>query len=240
MYKTGDLVRYLPDGSLEFLGRLDHQVKLRGFRVELGEIESVLAQHPKIRESVVIVREDTPGAKRLVAYLVPNSEASPDAAELRSFLSPKLPDYMVPSAFVNLPSMPLTANGKVDRRALPAPDWKNPLRQKELVAPRTERERALAGIWADVLHLERVGVHDNIFELGADSLHVFQIAARANKVGLQVTPRMLLLHRTIAAIVAEMGASHGNGNGHGNGVKPAAPAIAPVSRERFRVKHQVQ
>lgn len=240
IYKTGDLVRYLPDGTLEFLGRLDHQVKLRGFRVELGEIESVLAQHPKIRESAVIVREDTPGDKRLVAYLVANSEASPDAAELRSFLSAKLPDYMIPSAFVNVLSIPLTANGKVDRRALPAPDWKNPLRQKEIVAPRTEQEQALAGIWADVLHLECVGVHDNIFELGADSLHVFQIAARANKAGLQVTPRLLLQHRTIAAIVAEMGASHGHGNGHGNGAKPAAPAIAPVSRERFRVKHQVQ
>ncbi len=235
MYKTGDLVRYQPDGTLEFLGRLDHQVKLRGFRVELGEIESVLAQLPNVRESAVIVREDTPGDRRVVAYLVCASEAAPDVAELRSFLSEKLPDYMIPSAFVGLSSMPLTANGKVDRRALPAPDWQNPVRQKQFIAPRSPHEQALAGIWAEVLHLDRVSVNDNIFELGADSLHVFQIAARATKAGLQVTPKLLLQHRTIAAVVAERAA----GNGNGNGAKPAAPAIAPVARERYRVKaHQ--
>src|SRR5262249_44337425 len=191
MYKAGDLVRYLPDGTLEFLGRLDHQVKLRGFRVELGEIESVLCQHPTIGESAVIVREDRPGDGRVVAYLVCADHGTPDVAELRSFLSEKLPDYMIPSAFVPLAAMPLTANGKVDRRALPAPDWSNPQRQKEFIAPRSPQEQALAGIWADVLHLDRVSVNDNIFELGADSLHIFQITARAAKPALQLTSPVL-------------------------------------------------
>jgi len=235
LYKTGDLVRSRPDGTLEFLGRLDHQVKLRGFRVELGEIESILVQHPKVTEAVVVIREDRPGEKRVVGYLVTTDGAALDSSELRSFLASRLPDYMIPAAFVQLAAMPLTDNGKVNRRALPAPDWKNPARAKEFVAPRSEHEQTLANIWAEVLHLERVGANDNIFELGADSLHMFQIAARANKAGLHVTPKLLLQHRTVAAVVAEMG-TNGNGKGNGNGAKPVAPAITPVSRERFRVK----
>jgi amino acid adenylation domain-containing protein len=235
LYKTGDLVRSRPDGTLEFLGRLDHQVKLRGFRVELGEIESILVQHPKASEAVVVIREDRPGEKRVISYLVTSDGAPPDSSELRSFLASRLPDYMIPAAFVHLAVMPLTDNGKINRRALPAPDWKNPVRTKEFVAPRTEQEQTLAKIWAEVLHLERVSTNDNIFELGADSLHMFQIAARANKAGLHVTPRLLLQHRTIAAVVAGMG-TNGNGNGNGNGAKPVAPTITPVSRERFRIK----
>jgi amino acid adenylation domain-containing protein len=152
LYKTGDLVRYLPDGNLEFLGRIDHQVKIRGFRIELGEIETVLGQHPSVRDVVVLAREDSPGEKRLVAYLVVEEEPGPTTAELRSFLKEKLPDYMVPSAFVVLEAFPLTPNGKVDRKALPKPDVEK-FTEKHYVGPETELERAITAIWQQVLKL---------------------------------------------------------------------------------------
>ena len=178
LYKTGDLARYLPDGNIEFLGRLDHQVKIRGFRIELGEIEAVLSQHLAVQETVVIVREDTPSDKRLVAYLVIKQEPFPTINELRSFLKEKLPDYMVPSAFMFLDALPLTPNGKVDRQALPAPDRVRPELESTFVAPRTPVEEVLAGIWAKVLGLEQVGIHDNFFELGGHSLLATQVISR--------------------------------------------------------------
>jgi len=165
LYKTGDLACYLPDGNIEFLGRIDHQVKIRGFRVELGEIEAVLGQHSAVQETVVLAREDIPGDKRLAAYVVPHNERAPAISELRDFLKKELPDYMVPSAFVMLDALPLTPNGKVDRRALPAPDTARPELEKTFVTPRTAAEEVLAGIWTKVLGLERVGVHDDFFEL---------------------------------------------------------------------------
>ena len=231
MYKTGDLVRYRPDGAIEFLGRLDHQVKLRGFRIELGEIETALSRYPGVRESVVIVREDIPGDKRLVAYVTSDHQALTITA-VREALTGKLPNYMLPSAVVRMDAMPLTPNGKIDRKALPAPDTARTGPQREYVAPRTEQEKTLATIWAEVLHLERVGVQDNLFELGADSLHIFQIVARAGKAGMRIPPALMLKHRTIAAVLAQIDSSAAPAK--------AAPAIVAVSRDRYRVKTVLQ
>ncbi len=177
LYKTGDLARYLPDGNIEYLGRLDHQVKLRGFRIELGEIEAVLVQHPEVHEAVVIIREVQPGDKRLVAYLVPTKAQEVMPKTLRQFIKEKLPDYMVPSAFVKLEAMPLTPNGKVDRRALPLPDMLGGI-ETDFVSPRTPIEEVLAAIWAEILKVEKVGIHDNFFELGGHSLLATQVISR--------------------------------------------------------------
>ncbi|NEO34423.1 MAG: AMP-binding protein, partial [Symploca sp. SIO3C6] len=177
LYKTGDLARYLTNGELEYLGRIDNQIKIRGFRIELGEIEALVSQHPEVWESVVMMREDEPGDKRLVAYAVPQSESSPTTAQLRQFLEAKLPAYMVPNAFVILENLPLTANGKINRRALPAPDV-NSDRQNQYVAPRTPTEKILAQIWGQVLKVEQVSIEDNFFELGGHSLLATQLVSR--------------------------------------------------------------
>jgi amino acid adenylation domain-containing protein len=183
LYQTGDLGRYLPDGNIEFLGRIDNQVKIRGFRIELGEIEAVLSQHPAVEETVVIATEDIPGDKNLVAYIVPNQEqiqtqeAQSLVSLLREFLKEKLPEYMVPRAYVVIESLPLTPNGKVDRRALPAPDTLIFDKQNYL-APRTHVEEALVEIWAKVLGKEQVGINDNFFELGGHSLLATQLVSR--------------------------------------------------------------
>jgi amino acid adenylation domain-containing protein len=228
MYRTGDVVMRHPNGDLEFLGRSDDQIKLRGFRIELGEIQSVLASFPGIKETVVVLRRDAPNEERLVAYMVlDGTKQTPSTSELRAFLLPKLPDYMVPAAFVRLEALPLTPNGKIDRRALPAPDWSGQNRTARYVAPRNADEQLMARIWAEVLRLEQVGVNDNLFELGADSLHVFQIAARANKAGIAVTPRQILQFRSIASILGQLSSSEAP--------KTQAPAITPVSREKYRV-----
>jgi hypothetical protein len=176
LYKTGDLAKYLPDGNLEFLGRLDQQVKLRGFRIEPGEVEVVLSQHDDVHESIVIVREDNPGDKRLVAYFTMKDGADVKSSDLRKYLQERLPDYMIPSFFVPLDKLPLTTSNKVDRRALPAPDLSE-LADK-YVAPRTPTEEILAEIWCNVLGLERVGVFDNFFQLGGHSLLITQIISR--------------------------------------------------------------
>jgi amino acid adenylation domain-containing protein/thioester reductase-like protein len=178
LYKTGDLARYLSDGNIEFLGRLDHQVKIRGFRIELGEIETTLAQHPGISEVVVIDQEDNPGDKRLVAYFVAAQESGPDSQELRTLLKAKLPEYMIPAAFVRLAAIPLTPNGKLNRWVLPAPDAGRPNLEKNYVAPRSDVEKLLANIWADVLKIERVGLYDDFFELGGHSLLATQLIFR--------------------------------------------------------------
>jgi aspartate racemase len=177
MYRTGDLARYLPDGNIEFLGRADHQVKIRGFRIELGEIEAVLGQHPAVREAVVLAREDVPGEKRLVAYVVADSTAD----ELRRFLKDKLPEYMVPAVVVPLEALPMAPSGKVDRRALPAPDRSRPELEKVFVAPRDDLELELVHIWEEVLGVRPVGVRDNFFELGGHSLLAVRLFAFIEK-----------------------------------------------------------
>ncbi len=182
LYKTGDLVRYRADGNIEFVGRLDYQVKIRGFRIELEEIEGVLAQHPKVLQVAVIDREDRPGEKRLVAYFVPDKENSIASDELRNFLKEKLPEYMVPSAFVMLDTMPLTANHKVDRRALPAPDISRMEFEVDFVAPRNSTEEILAGIWAEILGLKQVSIYENFFNLGGHSLLAAQVITRISQV----------------------------------------------------------
>lgn len=170
LYKTGDLARYYSDGNIEYLGRIDHQVKIRGFRIELGEIEAVLAQHPNVRESVVITREDIANERRLAAYVVPEQKEVYSVNELRHFLKEKLPDYMLPSAFVMLEILPLTTNGKVDRGALPMPENLRPELAASYQAPQSEVEKTIAKVWQEVLHLEKVGVNDNFFDLGGHSL----------------------------------------------------------------------
>ncbi|MEH2442452.1 amino acid adenylation domain-containing protein [Nostoc sp.] len=178
LYKTGDLARYLPDGNIEYLSRIDRQVKIRGFRIELGEIEALLAQHPSVKTSVLIDREDVPGQKHLVAYVVQNQQYENDSQltlELRHFLKQKLPEYMIPTAFVCLEKLPLTPSGKLDRRALPAPDRSRPILEVALITPRTITEQKMVGIWIKILGIDRVGIQDNFFELGGNSLLAAQL-----------------------------------------------------------------
>lgn len=178
LYKTGDLARYRPNGDIECLGRIDHQVKLRGFRIELGDIESALRQHGGVNDAVVVAREDTPGNKHLVAYFVPSQEAPPTVGELRGFLKEKLPEYMVPSAFVALEAMPLTPNGKVNRRALPAPEQTSLAPSENFAAPRNDFEFQLATIWENVLGVRPIGIRHSFFELGGNSLVAVRLMQR--------------------------------------------------------------
>ncbi len=205
LYKTGDLARYLADGNIEYLGRADHQVKIRGFRIETGEIEAVLNKHPMVKETVVIAREDRPGEKRLVAYVVLGIDKDNEShipgdilAQIKQHLQQKLVDYMVPSVFVVLPQLPLTPNGKVNRRALPAPDLSNFSRSDNFVAPRDPIEQQLAEIWSEILNLNPVGVKDNFFDLGGHSLLAVNLMAKIQRsFGKQLPLSALLTSRTI-------------------------------------------
>ncbi|HYH80776.1 MAG TPA: amino acid adenylation domain-containing protein [Longimicrobium sp.] len=204
MYRTGDRVRWTPDGVIEFIGRVDDQVKVRGYRIELGEVESVLRRHPALRDAAVAARED--GADRkLVGYLVLKDGAAPNAAELRAWMKERLPDYMAPSVFVTLDALPLMPSGKVDRRRLPSPEGRRVEAGGGYVAPRGEAEATLARIWSEVLRVERVGVHDNFFALGGDSIVSIQIVARANEAGLRVQPRHVFMYQTVAELAAMAG-----------------------------------
>jgi len=192
IYKTGDLARWLPDGSLEYLGRLDFQVKLRGFRIELGEIESALRQQPAVRDAIVLLEEIGPNDRRLIAYVAPDlpeaaaaaegptqeSVAQPLIAELRRALKERLPDYMLPAAFVVLPALPLTPNGKVDRRALPAPAPERPHLEVNYVPPRSEIEKQIAKIVQELLQVNQIGLNDNFFDLGGHSLLLVQLQSK--------------------------------------------------------------
>lgn len=230
LYRSGDLARYLPDGTIEFLERIDYQVKVRGFRIELGEIESTLAQHPAVQKVVVLAREDMADHKRLTAYIVAKRDFTPASGALRDFLKERLPDYMVPSAFVLLKALPLTAHGKVDRRALPLPEQAQPV-PESLSPPRTSAEKTLAKIWSQVFGVE-VGIHDDFFdELGGDSILGMQIVAKANQAGFQFRPTTLLKCRTIAALAAEVSVSR-SAQAEQNAVVGPVP-LTPVQRWFF-------
>ena len=223
LYKTGDLARYLPDGNIEYLGRIDNQVKIRGFRIELGEIEALLNQNEDVQSACVIAREDNPGDKRLVAYLVPQPEIILTIDEIRQFLKAKLPDYMVPNAFVILEALPLTPNGKIDRRALPVPDLQS---QGEYIAPRNPIEEKMAQIWAEVLKLKRVSIEDNFFELGGHSLLATQAISRLQETFEIVLPlRYLFESPTIAQLSAVILKELQTGSGL------KLPAIVPLNRQ---------
>jgi amino acid adenylation domain-containing protein len=205
LYRTGDMGRLLPDGSILFLGRRDSQVKIRGFRVELGEIESALARHPAVRETAVIQREDPVGDKQLVAYIVPNRKQSSTPIELRAFLKARLPDYMIPSAFISLHSLPLTPNGKLDQAALPAPGQTRPELEETYAAPRTPVEEKLAAIWREILKLERVGLHDDFFALGGHSLLATRVVSRINEAfEVDIPLRSLFETPTVAGLAAQL------------------------------------
>jgi non-ribosomal peptide synthase protein (TIGR01720 family) len=235
MYATGDLVRWTAGGELEFAGRADEQIKIRGFRIEVGEIEAALAAHPGVADAAVIAREDQPGIKRLAAYIVPASTGPVStgpvgAAELRAFLGETLPDYMVPSAFVTLEALPLSGNGKLDRRGLPAPEVT--ATAAGYVAPRSDAEHALAGIWADVLGLDRVGIHDNFFEIGGDSILSIQVVSRARQKGWSYTTKDLFLHQTIADLAPHVTwAATRDDTGHEPVVGPVP--LTPIQRWFF-------
>jgi aryl carrier-like protein len=211
LYRTGDLVRYLPqsDGILEFLGRNDDQVKIRGFRLELGEVEAVLRQHPAIHEAVATALEEMPADRRLVAYLVTKPGSTLDANNLHQFLSTKLPWYMIPSDFLALERLPLTANGKIDRRALPAPDQLRPILKAAYVAPQTPTEQILAGIWSEILNREQIGVHDSFFALGGDSIMSVRVVALARERGLDFSVRQLFEYQTISKLARKLEAMIG-------------------------------
>ncbi|MBD2207324.1 amino acid adenylation domain-containing protein [Calothrix sp. FACHB-1219] len=236
LYKTGDLARYLPNGELEYLGRIDQQVKIRGFRIELGEIEAVLCQHPGVREAIALIQEPNHQQKpanpvnelgdreainafrrllkgksakieaegQLIVYYVCKHESAPTVSELRRFLREKLPDYMIPKAFVLLDAIPLTPNGKVDRRSLPIPSKTRPELDNAFVAPRTSIEKILAEIWSNVLGIERVGIHDNFFEIGGDSIRSIQVRAKAIERGLNFSLPQLFQHQTIYTLAQEI------------------------------------
>ncbi|OKH59480.1 non-ribosomal peptide synthetase [Scytonema sp. HK-05] len=211
LYKTGDLVRYKTDGNIEYIGRIDHQVKVRGFRIELAEIEAVLSQHPIVQQAVVIAKEIA-GDKRLVAYLIPQNEATPEIGELRSFLKQQLPEYMVPSYFVVLDKLPLTPNGKVDRKALPDPEHTR-VEAEAYVAPRNEVERILSSVWQEVLNLEKVGVNDNFFELGGHSLLIIQVHSKLNNkllgINRDISVVDLFKYPTISTLAQYLGQEQG-------------------------------
>lgn len=201
LYKTGDLARYLPDGNIEYIGRIDGQVKIRGFRIELGEIETALAKHPAIKQAVVLAREDEPGDKRLVAYLAVNPQEQLTIADLRVQLQGQLPDYMVPAVFVTVEAMPKTPSGKIDRRALPPPDSQRQELSQGYAAPQSDLEKVLAGIWSKLLKLDRVGIHDNFFEIGGNSLMTLQIAVQVRTLLEKDLPVVKLFqHPTIAQL----------------------------------------
>jgi acyl-coenzyme A synthetase/AMP-(fatty) acid ligase/acyl carrier protein len=199
LYRTGDLARWRADGELEYVGRVDHQVKVRGYRIELGEIEAALRGDPGIRDCAVVAREDAPGDKRLVAYVVGEGETAADSNGVRAQLKKSLPEYMVPSTFVRLARLPLTPNGKVDRRALPAPEGRPEI--GGYVAPRTPIEEAVAAIWCEVLKLDKVGIDDNFFELGGHSLLVTRVIARLREVfEIELPMRMLFQATTVRSL----------------------------------------
>jgi amino acid adenylation domain-containing protein len=206
MYKTGDLARWLTDGNIEYLGRIDHQVKIRGFRIELGEIEAVLKKHPAVKETVVVARniKGDLNVSRLIAYLTLEGEEKPSDELLQGFLRSKLPDYMVPSYFITLENIPLTSNGKVNTKALPEPNNELLNIEEHYVAPSTSIEKTLAEIWTKVLNVNKIGIHDNFFNLGGDSILSILVVSQAKEKGLSLSVQQVFLHPTIAELAKEL------------------------------------
>jgi hypothetical protein len=234
MYRTGDLGRYLADGNIEFLGRLDQQVKIRGFRIEPEEVENAIMRCAGVSAAVVVAREDEPGDKRLVAYVVSVQEQpTPTVVQLRGQLQASLPEYMLPSAWVFVQALPLTPNGKIDRKALPAPEHSRSGLGTEYEAPRNATEELLANIWADVLKLDRVGIHDNFFALGGHSLLAVKLATRV-RTGLVAHARLrdVLEHPTIFHFCAHLDAMRQASESDARALEPirALPRRAPPKR----------
>jgi amino acid adenylation domain-containing protein len=229
MYKTGDLARYRPDGNIEFLGRTDHQIKIRGFRVELGEIEMVLSQHEDVEQAVVVAQRQPTGENQLIGYAVPKAQRTTDKNNIRQFLKERLPAYMVPPVILILPAFPLSTNGKVDRNALPLPEIGSQEREVTFVAPRDAREQQLAQVWSEVLRVNPISIHDNFFDLGGHSLLIMQVLSRLReRFGMQVTVREVFERPTIAEIAELL-----NCNGHRSSGN-AEDAIIPLSRDTVR------
>ena len=228
IYRTGDLARWLFDGQLQILGRIDHQIKLRGFRIELGEIESVLIKKAQVKEATVVLREDKPGAPRLVAYYV-DSSAARSADELQNVLAMDMPEYMIPTAWVRMESLPLSPNGKLDRAALPVPDTVETV-PEEYVTPVTASEIALTNIFGEVLHMDRVGAASDLLKMGADSIQIFQITARANRAGIRITAKQLMEHRT-ARRLGSLADSVQSGVGTGEAIAEL-PTLGQFRRSR--------
>jgi amino acid adenylation domain-containing protein len=226
MYRTGDLARHLADGNIEFLGRDDRQVKIRGFRIEPGEIEARLGEHESVRDVVVIVREDVPGDRRLVAYVTAQSDMPIDVADLRAHLAQKLPDYMLPTAFVHLDVLPLSLNGKLDRSALPAPSGESSS-QRAYESPQGEREALVASIWSELLGVERIGRHDDFFELGGHSLLAIGMIGALRKAGLSTSIKALFDHPTLAGLAATLGSDQGEVTVSTNGICAGNSVITP-------------
>ncbi|HMS34192.1 MAG TPA: amino acid adenylation domain-containing protein [Ignavibacteria bacterium] len=224
LYRTGDLAKYSEDGNLEFLGRADHQVKLRGFRIELEEIEAKLLKHNAVKEAVVIVREDKPGVQRLTAYLIYSDKNEVDHNDLRNYLRESLPEYMVPADFVSLDELPMTPNGKVDRNSLPVPELIISEFENYVSASHPLEEK-LVNIWKDVLGIEKIGIHDNFFELGGDSIISIQIISRANQAGLKISPKQIFQHQTIAGLasVIDYNVIENNNDENVTGIIPLTP-----------------
>jgi len=212
-YMTGDLGRRLPDGNLVLLGRRDNQIKIRGMRVDLGEIEASLVQHPDVLEAVVLDHPHPAGDKRLAAYIVPKQPGGLDPATLRAFLGTKLPEYMHPAAFIEMQALPLTPNGKVNRKVLPPPDWSARTTRTEYVPPRNQREAALAQVFAEVLGIETVGIHDHFLELGGDSLLALDVVLRAEQAGLRLLPQQVFAQPTVAELALVAGPISGEEQG---------------------------
>lgn len=237
MYRTGDQGRFLPDGTLEYCARLDHQVKVRGFRIEPSEIEAALRAVPGISQAAVVVREDTPGHRQLVAYLVPTEDTANDptgrlrsrVSDLRGILRDRLPEYMVPATFVALPALPLNANGKVDRQQLPAPTYSQPEWAATYAPPRTPIEEALTLIWGNVLGIERVGIHDNFFDIGGDSLRSIQVRARATEAGLRFSLKQLFQLQTVARLASAIERDMSKGVDADNHDDPGASGTVPFA-----------
>ncbi|MGH9765044.1 MAG: beta-ketoacyl synthase N-terminal-like domain-containing protein, partial [Blastocatellia bacterium] len=223
MYRTGDIARCLPDGNIECRGRIDHQVKIRGFRIELGEIESVLAGHNSVRQCAVLLRADVPEHKSLVAYVVQSNEVSVAGDDLKRSLRERLPEYMVPSSFVLLESLPLTSGGKIDRRKLPKPDDYDSPPDKSLVRPTTELERTIARVWCDLLGVDQVGLKSNFFDLGGHSLLAIKACGKlSDQLGTEVTVMEMFQYPTVASLAERLGSLNGMDSRHAR-IEPLVP-----------------